>query len=81
MRRRTILGDTLYVGALRGAALWPVRLDGATATVGDRMLHNTYGRIRAVAAAPDGRLWIATSNRDGRGSVHPGDDKIISITV
>ena len=76
-----ILGDTLYVGALRGAAVWPVHLNGATATVGDRLVHNTYGRIRAVAAAPDGRLWITTSNRDGRGTLNPGDDKIIAMTV
>jgi len=76
-----ILGDTLYVGALRGAAVWPVHLNGATATVGDRLVHNTYGRIRAVAAGPDGRLWITTSNRDGRGTLNPGDDKIIAMTV
>lgn len=76
-----ILGDTLYVGALRGQRLWPVRLDGTTATAGTPLLHNTYGRIRAVTAAPDGRLWISTSNRDGRGSPHRGDDRIIALTV
>lgn len=76
-----IVGGTLYVAALRGEALWPVRLDATTATAGQRMLHNTYGRIRAAAAAPDGRLWIATSNRDGRGSPKAGDDKIIAISV
>jgi len=45
------------------------------------LLHNAYGRIRAVAAGPDGRLWITTSNRDGRGTLNPGDDKIIAMTV
>jgi glucose/arabinose dehydrogenase len=76
-----IVGDTLYVAALRGEAVWPVRLDGTTATAGQRLLHGVYGRIRAAAAAPDGRLWITTSNRDGRGSPKAGDDKIIAITV
>ncbi len=76
-----ILGSTFYVGALRGETVWPVHLNGVTATIGDRLFHNTYGRIRAVAAAPDGRLWITTSNRDGRGDPKPGDDKIIAVTV
>lgn len=38
-----------------------------------------YGRLRAVAQGPDGRLYVSTSNRDGRGSVQSGDDKIIRI--
>lgn len=39
----------------------------------------TYGRIRDVAEAPDGTLYFSTSNRDGRGTLHAGDDKIYRI--
>ena len=46
-----------------------------------RLLHDRLGRLRTVIKAPSGRLWIATSNRDGRGSPHPGDDKIVSLKV
>jgi len=42
--------------------------------------HETrLGRIRDVVAAPDGRLYFLTSNRDGRGSPRPGDDKIYRL--
>ena len=44
--------------------------------------HETrLGRIRDVVAAPDGRLYFLTSNRDGRGSPRPGDDKIYRLEL
>lgn len=40
-----------------------------------------FGRIRQVMAAPDGALWITTSNRDGRATPGPGDDKVIRVAL
>lgn len=76
----TILGDTLYVAALRGERIWSVPLDGAGG-VGEPavLVGTTYGRFRTVVAAPDGALWASTSNRDGRGDVRDGDDRILRI--
>jgi len=74
----TIDGNTLYVAALRGARLWSVPLDGnGGAGTPTALLQGQYGRLRTVERAPDGSLWIATSNRDGRGSPAADDDRVI----
>ncbi|MER7893226.1 PQQ-dependent sugar dehydrogenase [Micromonospora sp. NPDC094482] len=73
-----IVGGTLYVAALRGTRLWVVPLDGAGgAGTPTAQLVGTYGRLRTVAVAPDGSLWVVTSNRDGRGTPAAGDDRIL----
>jgi glucose/arabinose dehydrogenase len=69
-----IAGDTLYVAALRGQRLWTVPLDGGEPKA---ELSERYGRLRTVAVAPDGALWLTTSNTDGRGDVQGGDDRIL----
>jgi glucose/arabinose dehydrogenase len=75
-----IVGRNLYVGALAGRRLWRVPLDGARAGTPRRLLDGRYGRLRSPAAAPDGSLWVTTSNRDGRGSPTGDDDRIIRLS-
>jgi glucose/arabinose dehydrogenase len=74
-----IRGRFLYAAGLRGESLWRVPLDGASAGRPRRLLRGRYGRLRTVVRAPDGSLWIATSNRDGRGSPRAGDDRIVRL--
>ena len=38
-----------------------------------------YGRLRDVVEGPDGFLYFATNNRDGRGRPGPADDRILRI--
>jgi glucose/arabinose dehydrogenase len=77
-----IAGGSLWVAALRGERLWQIPL-GRSGELGAPVAHFTgdYGRLRAVVRAPDGSLWCTTSNRDGRGSAGPGDDKILVIPL
>ena len=76
-----IAGSTLYVAALRGERLWEVPLDGDRTGTPHAALQGRYGRLRAVQLAPDGSLWILTSNRDGRGNPTSEDDRILRLTV
>ncbi|BCY13835.1 sorbosone dehydrogenase family protein [Actinoplanes sp. L3-i22] len=69
-----VSGDTLYVAGLKGERLWTVPLGGGTAKA---ELSGRYGRLRTVAVAADGSLWLTTSNTDGRGDPRDGDDRIL----
>lgn len=75
-------GGSLWAAALGGERLWQVPL-GGDGSVGRPIAHfeGRYGRLRAVAVAPDGSLWVTTSDRDGRGRVDEGDDKILVIPL
>jgi glucose/arabinose dehydrogenase len=72
-------GD-LFVTALRGERLWRYALDedGGVAEI-EELLVGEYGRLRQPVQAPDGSLWVLTSNRDGRGSPAADDDRIIRL--
>jgi len=43
------------------------------------LLEGVYGRLRDVTVGPDGAVYIATSNRDGRGSPDREDDRILVL--
>ena len=72
-------GD-FFMAALRGQRLWRLDLDENGAIVNrEAFLSGQAGRLRHVAQAPDGSLWILTSNRDGRGNPTPDDDRILRL--
>ncbi len=76
-----IVDDVAYVASLRGQALWKVRLTDAKEGKATRVKIGDKGRLRTVAAAPDGSLWLVTSNTDGRGSPRAKDDRILRLTI
>jgi glucose/arabinose dehydrogenase len=76
-----VLDRLVVTACLRGERLWLVETT-ATGTVLGRpraLLVGEYGRLRTVVAAPDGSLWITTSNTDGHGEPRPDDDRIIRL--
>ncbi|WP_067793762.1 PQQ-dependent sugar dehydrogenase [Actinomadura formosensis] len=74
-------GGSLWAAALRGRRLWQVPLDHGKAGRPVPHFENGYGRLRAVVRAPDGSLWVTTSNRDGRGEPVPADDRILGVPL
>jgi glucose/arabinose dehydrogenase len=69
---------SLWMAALRGERLWQINPDSGETT---EHLTGEYGRLRTIVPAPDGTLWVTTSNRDGRGSPAEQDDRILQITL
>lgn len=67
-----------YFGGLRGSALYQVVFTGGKPRIAE-YFKNEFGRIRDVEIGPDNMLYITTSNKDGRGTLRTGDDKIIRI--
>jgi glucose/arabinose dehydrogenase len=76
-----ITEGTAFVAALRGQRLWAVPLKGED--VGKPKAHfvGEYGRLRAIAVAPDGSLWLGTSNTDGNGKPRSGDDRLLRVVL
>ncbi|MGI5167981.1 PQQ-dependent sugar dehydrogenase [Spirillospora sp. CA-253888] len=72
---------SLWAVGLRGERLWQVPVQNGKAGKPVPHLENRYGRLRAAVRAPDGTLWITTSNKDGRGDPEPNDDKIIVLPL
>jgi glucose/arabinose dehydrogenase len=62
-----VVGTSLFVATLRGTRLYQLEISGTS--VGTQTVHfqGTYGRLRTVEPAPDGTLWLTTS--DDRDSV------------
>lgn len=76
-----IAQSTAFVAALQGQSVFAVALDGETAGEPVEFFAGKYGRIRNVFAAPDGSLWVTTSNTDGRNTPAGDDDRILRVTL
>ncbi|UZN03647.1 PQQ-dependent sugar dehydrogenase [Cellulomonas sp. S1-8] len=79
-------GGSIWLGALGGRRLWQLPVDGPR-PAGDPVEWFTgeHGRIRTVEVAPDGALWLVTSNTDratwGGTPPRPGDDRILRVEL
>ncbi|WUT01361.1 PQQ-dependent sugar dehydrogenase [Streptomyces sp. NBC_00708] len=78
---------SIWMAGLRGERLWRIPLsfeDGAAKEpLADpqAFLEGEYGRLRTVLAAGGDKLWLVTSETDGRGTPKSGDDRILLVQV
>ena len=72
-------GSMLFA-TLRGTALRRLSFEPDGTVAGEEvLLDDRLGRLRDVAEGPDGAVYLATSNQDGRGTARDGDDRILRI--
>ncbi|MEU2545057.1 PQQ-dependent sugar dehydrogenase [Streptomyces roseolus] len=72
----------VWMAGLRGERLWRIPLSGAERSgEPEAFLNGAYGRLRTVLADGTGRLWLMTSETDGRGTPGAGDDRILRLEV
>lgn len=75
-------GSLLFTG-LRGVSLYRLTLDKSDprkVASFERLFQGEYGRLRDVYEAPDGAIYVLTSNRDGRGQPTADDDRVLKLT-
>ncbi len=74
--------NNVFTGTLRGTHLLRLIPDGPAPRIASQevLLNGRFGRLRDVIPGPDGFLYLATNNRDGRGSPAATDDRILRIS-
>ncbi len=73
-------GSLLFT-TLKGAALYRLMLssDGNRVIKEEKYFEDQFGRLRDILVGPDGEIYLATSNRDGRAWPSSGDDRILRV--
>ncbi len=73
-------GNLLFT-TLKGSALYRLVFspDGNRIIKQEVYFQGQFGRLRDVLVGPQGEVYLATSNRDGRGTPAANDDRILRI--
>lgn len=73
--------NSILLTTLKHSDLRVLQLNEAGDEIVDEQvfLDKQFGRLRDVCISPDGRIFLAVSNRDGRGTVREGDDRIVEL--
>jgi glucose/arabinose dehydrogenase len=79
-RRGSPWSGSFIFASLRGEELRRLVLEDGRVATDQPLLKGRFGRLRTIVEGPRGSLYALTSNRDGRGTPRPGDDRILRIT-
>lgn len=74
--------NNFFFGALTGRGVFRVVVDAknpSQVVSYGKLSGIDVGRVRDIVQGPDGLIYFGTSNRDGRGTVQDGDDKIYRL--
>jgi glucose/arabinose dehydrogenase len=73
--------NSLLVSSLKAGRITQLKLNENGTEVLGATDHFTgkFGRLRDLCISPDGKVYVAVSNRDGRGAPAAQDDRIIEI--
>lgn len=69
---------SLWLGALQGETTWRIPV-GSNRLGTPEAVRLAEARTRTVEAAPDGSLWVTTSDTDGRAQAEQGGDRIYAV--
>jgi len=75
--------NSLLIATLRASSLVALKLtpEGRSVISEEIYFENDFGRLRDICVSPDGRVFLAVSNRDVWGTPRDGDDRIIEISA
>ena len=74
--------DALYVACARGARMYRAVISGSSLTNVQSYFSGTYGRLRTVEPAPDGGLWLTTTNVGDKDSTpNNSNERILHVTL
>lgn len=76
-----VVEQTVATACLLGKRVWllDITANGTVLGTPQALLTGEYGRLRGLVAAPDGSLWVSTSNQEDAGDPAPDDDRIIRL--
>lgn len=72
-----VIDGTIYIAGLRGQRVWLFDPSHPDEEPWVAAFTDDYGRVRDVLAGPNGKVWLLTSNTDGRGDPREGDDRLV----
>jgi glucose/arabinose dehydrogenase len=73
--------NSVLMATLKDRKLVQLKLNPAGTAVASQTIYlsNAYGRLRSICVSPAGKVYIGTSNQDGRATPAATDDRIIVL--